>query len=225
MKNIYMNLIMSSLLVMGMTACSASDSLGAEAEGYSTSNMALISETIYAFQADSLSAEERSGLVLMREEEKLARDVYMHLYAKWNLRIFNNIAASEATHMSALLILLERYGLDDPVGDDVIGSFENETLRSLYVVLCTQGDSSLAAALEVGATIEDLDIMDLMELSEGVDNEDILFTYESLTKGSRNHIRSFVSQLQRYGQTYDAQYIEQSLLDSILATAKETGNW
>jgi len=65
----------------------------------------------------------------------------------------------------------------------------------------------------------------LMELSAEVDNEDIRFVYESLTKGSRNHIRSFSSLLQNYGQVYEAQFIEQALLDSILSTSKETGNW
>jgi len=218
-------MILSITMVMGISACSVGDPFSAENSDSNTLNLALMSETIAAFPLDSLSGEEVSGLILMREEEKLARDVYTHLYASWNMRIFRNISASEATHMNALLILLDRYDLEDPVGEDIVGSFENETLQSLYISLCAQGDSSLAGALEVGATIEDLDIMDLMELSEQVDNEDILFTYESLTKGSRNHMRSFVSQLQRYGENYDAQFIEQVLLDSILATPKEVGNW
>jgi len=225
MKNITSLLIMASTLAITMSACSLKEPLGAESNDYTSASLALISESINAFPMDTLSEEESAGLLLMREEEKLARDVYIHLYSSWNMRIFNNISDSEATHMSAILMLLQRYGLEDPVEEDVIGTFKNETLQSLYTALCVQGDSSLMGALEVGATIEDLDIMDLMELSAEVDNEDIRFVYESLTKGSRNHIRSFSSLLQNYGQVYEAQFIEQALLDSILSTSKETGNW
>jgi hypothetical protein len=39
----------------------------------------------------------------MREEEKLAHDVYMTLYEKWGQQIFKNIAASEETHTNAVL--------------------------------------------------------------------------------------------------------------------------
>lgn len=216
---------MASFVALGFTACDASNPLSDNTENTNASTLLLVSETLDAFPEDSLSEEEIHGLILMREEEKLARDVYEHLYQTWNLKIFNNIASSEATHMGAIGLLLERYALEDPVVEDVVGSFENETLQSLYTQLCAQGDSSLTQALLVGATIEDLDIMDLMELSEGVDNEDILFTYEALTKGSRNHMRSFTSQLDRYGVIYEAQFIDQALLDSILATPKEVGNW
>lgn len=42
-----------------------------------------------------LNAAEIEGLLFMREEEKLAHDVYLALYAKWGLPIFQNIAQSE----------------------------------------------------------------------------------------------------------------------------------
>ena len=38
----------------------------------------------------------------MREEEKVARDVYLSLNDTWNLRIFKNITSSEQTHMNAI---------------------------------------------------------------------------------------------------------------------------
>jgi len=225
MKTTLITVLVTLFVAFGFTACDAADPLSESADESDALTLAFVSETLDAFPQDSLSEAEAHGLILMREEEKLARDVYAHLYNTWNMRIFSNIASSEATHMGAIGLLLERYDLEDPVAEDVPGSFENETLQSLYTALCSQGDSSLTQALTVGATIEDLDIMDLMELSEEVDNEDILFTYDALTKGSRNHIRSFTSQLTRLGQGYDAQFIEQSLLDSILATPKEVGNW
>ena len=62
-----------------------------------------------------LSAEEEKSLYLMREEEKLAHDVYQALYARWNLPVFQNIAASEQRHTDRIKMLLDRYGLKDPI--------------------------------------------------------------------------------------------------------------
>ena len=56
-------------------------------------------------QAASLSDEEVYWLMYMREEEKLARDVYATLYEKWGTRIFNNIRVSEQRHMDAVKAL------------------------------------------------------------------------------------------------------------------------
>ncbi|MCF7822734.1 MAG: DUF2202 domain-containing protein [Candidatus Marinimicrobia bacterium] len=174
---------------------------------------------------DSLSETEVNGLVWMREEEKLARDVYIHFYETWGLRIFNNISLSESTHMYAIKILLDRYEIEDPVAEDVVGIFESSALSDLYSILINRGDSSLVQALLVGATIEDLDIFDLGENTDAADNEDILFAYDNLTKGSRNHIRSFTAKLDQYGEDYQAQYISEALLDSILSSPKEIGHW
>ena len=63
---------------------------------------------------EALNAEEEAGLLFMREEEKLARDVYLELFDEWGLRVFENIAESEQKHMDAVLYLLGKYGLEDP---------------------------------------------------------------------------------------------------------------
>jgi hypothetical protein len=41
-----------------------------------------------------LTEEEIKDVVHLREEEKLARDVYNELYAEWGQWIFDNIAAT-----------------------------------------------------------------------------------------------------------------------------------
>ena len=170
-----------------------------------------------------LSAGEIAGLKLMREEEKLARDVYMVLYDKWDLPTFNNIAKSEQTHTDAVKTLLYTYGIEDPVTTDDRGIFTDQKLQTLYDDLVNQGDASLLEALIVGATIEDLDIKDLNELIAQTENQDILLVYNNLRKGSRNHIRSFVGQIEKNGGTYTAQFIEQSELDEILGSPQESG--
>lgn len=172
----------------------------------------------------TLSPEELDGLLLMREEEKLARDVYQTLYETWGLKIFTNIAQSEQTHTEAVRDLLEKYDITDPVTDDTIGVFQNETMQQLYNDLVAQGSESEVAALKVGATIEDLDIKDLMDLTAETDNEDIKLVYENLTRGSRNHLRSFTRQLTMRGESYEAQYISAEDYQAILASDQETGN-
>jgi len=53
-----------------------------------------------------LTDAEIDGLILMREEEKLAHDIYVTLFDQWGLPVFENIAASETTHTEAVLDLL-----------------------------------------------------------------------------------------------------------------------
>ena len=74
---------------------------------------------------------ELEGILYMREEEKLARDVYLTLYEAWGVPIFQNIARSEATHMEAVNTLIDRYGLADPAAAEV-GVFTDPTLQGLY---------------------------------------------------------------------------------------------
>ena len=139
------------------------------------------------------------------------------------MSIFDNISDAEVKHMSELKILIEKYGLVDPVVDDAIGVFQNEDLANLYLQLITAGDVSLLEALKIGVTIEDLDIRDLIEFESDVANPDIIDAYEKLTKGSRNHLRSFYPKVLENGGTYEAQFISQELFDEIVNSPKESG--
>lgn len=172
---------------------------------------------------ETLSVKEIEGLIKMREEEKLAHDVYTKLYEKWNINIFSNIAKSELTHTESVRYLLERYNIEDPVKDDRIGVFSNQAFSDLYTSLVAKGQESLVSALIVGATIEDLDIKDLNEISVEVDNRDILEIYANLARGSRNHLRSFSKQLAKQGKTYSAQYLSQEEINNILSSEQEKG--
>lgn len=170
-----------------------------------------------------LTDREEHWLIFMREEEKLARDVYQTLGDMWDIRIFSNIASSEQSHTDAIKTLLERYGANDPVTDDTIGVFTDPEMRKLYDDLTAQGSESLLSALIVGATIEDLDINDLDKAMAENSKEDIEVVYQNLQKGSRNHIRAFVRQIERQGDTYSPQYISVTDYEAILASQQERG--
>ena len=171
-----------------------------------------------------LSAEEVAGLLYMREEEKLAHDVYLTLYEKWGTAVFQNIASSEATHAEAVLTLIERYGLADPAAGYNRGVFADPALQALYNQLIEQGGQSLSGALRVGAAIEEIDILDLEERLSQTDQPDIILVYQNLTAGSENHLRAFVSVLgQQTGETYQPQYLSQAVFDEILSSQNGRG--
>jgi len=179
---------------------------------------------IDSIEVGDLSEAEEAGLILMREEEKLARDVYMTLYEKWGQNTFQNIAKSEQTHTDTVKVLLDKYDIADPVVSSEVGVFTAPEMQKLYNDLVAKGNVSLIEALTVGTIVEDLDISDLEKLLAETDNEDIQIAYQNLMKGSRNHLRAYVRQLERNGGEYTPQYISQSQYDEIIAGEQERGS-
>lgn len=162
-----------------------------------------------------LTEEEKEGLLLMREEEKLAFEVYSVMFKTWNHHVFSNIKESETYHGDLVKGLIQKYNLKDPyIAEE--GKYGNQTLQNLYNSLVNKGKLSLTDAFEVGATIEDLDIADLEKLISNTKNEDLKEVYETLNLGSRNHLRAFVKQLNRNEKPYTPQYISQNRFETIV---------
>jgi hypothetical protein len=171
-----------------------------------------------------LTSAEAEALSYMREEEKLAHDVYLALHEKWGLQIFKNISNSEQTHTNSVKTLLDRYGVTDPAAGKAAGVFTDPKLQDLYNKLVEQGRKSLADALRVGAAIEEIDILDLQERIAQTDKADIRLVYDNLMKGSRNHLRSFTSTLKtQTGATYLPQYLSQDAYQAIVSSIIERG--
>jgi hypothetical protein len=164
-----------------------------------------------------LTQKENDDLRFLREEEKLARDVYLFSYDKYQISVFNSISRSEQTHMDSVLSLLNKYGIPDPASP-LIGVFVNQDLQSLYNSLIAQSNISSIEALKVGATIEDLDIKDIDRFIVNTTKSDLLSVYDNLTCGSKNHIRSFTSQLTLNEVTYIPQFISIEYYNIILSS-------
>lgn len=169
-----------------------------------------------------LTETEEDALIFMMEEERLARDVYDVLFAKWGLNQFQNIAESEQSHMDAVENLLKKYNLEYTILNQ--GTFNNEDLQTTYDSLVKQGEISIVGGLTSGATIEDLDIFDLEEWMLKVDNGDILNVFSKLQCGSRNHLRAFTNSLKIQGETYVPKFISQTEYDDIISSDKEKCN-
>lgn len=146
-----------------------------------------------------LTEAEESDLHFMREEEKLARDVYDHLFAIWGTPVFGSIAVSEQRHMDAVLNLLNLYAISDPASGKAAGVFENGQLQQLYDQLVALGEISEIDALQVGITIEETDIADLEAAIAATEKTDIERVYSNLLKGSRNHLSAFTNNLEALG--------------------------
>ena len=179
------------------------------------------SQAVVDLPLQEIDETERADLLFLREEEKLARDVYLALKEEWGLKVFRNIARSEQIHMNAVLTLLTKYDIEDPVGEAEPGEFTNPDLQDLYDDLLAQGLLSRDDAVIVGATIEDMDIHDLQQMLGRTDNTDLKIVYQNLMKGSRNHLRAFHRQLVKYDLSYTPQYITQAEYDEIVSTPKE----
>lgn len=162
-----------------------------------------------------------ADLCFLREEEKLARDVYLALFAETGITVFDNISRSEQTHTDQVAAVLASRSIADPVTDDTPGAFVDPVFDELYATLTAEGRAGAVAALRVGATIEDLDLRDLAAMRARTTEPDALALYDSLACGSRNHMRSFAMQLSSRGETYEAVYIPADELAAILGSPRE----
>lgn len=140
---------------------------------------------------------DRQALRYIVAEEKLAHDVYVTLSDEYSLRVFDNIARAELTHMQAVRSLLDAYGIKDPTVGDKVGEFDDPTLQVMYDNLIEKGMESRTSALEVGVEIEKMDIADLRELLKDNTAVDVERVLNSLLRGSQRHLAAFEGNLGR----------------------------
>jgi hypothetical protein len=162
-----------------------------------------------------LSSSEISMLTYMREEEKLARDVYISMYQKWSAVTFANIANSEQKHTDTLKKFLDKYNLPDPF-QEAVGVFTNVDLQGKYDQLLAIGSQSYIDGLYVGATIEEIDMLDIQHAIDVTTHIDVLTAYRNLLEGSKNHLNAYVKALSAQGVIYTPQFISQEFYDAIL---------
>ena len=141
--------------------------------------------------AATADATVLEALQHMVEEEKLAHDVYVTLADGTDLQMFDRISTSEARHEAQVQSLLAHYGLSDPTAGNGIGEFTDPAFATLYDQLVTRGSASDTAALQVGVTIEQLDIADLESRLESSLPSDVADTFARLVAGSERHLAAF----------------------------------
>lgn len=212
-------MLMRTALIVLATALLASASLQAGNYGNGPRQPAS-GQPLAAYVAPT--AEEAEDMLYMREEEKLARDVYLTMYEAWELVPFANVAASEQKHMDAMLKLLRKYRLPDPAAGNAIGEFTDPDLQKLYDKLVDKGLKGPDDALLVGGLIEEVDMVDIQDAMDRATQTDIDAVYANLMCGSRNHLRAFATAYEALtGNAYKAQLLPQDAVEAILAVPME----
>jgi len=163
----------------------------------------------------TLDDAEVQDLLFMREEEKVARDVYLTMRDRYKMRVFKNIARSEQNHMNAMKKMLDRYDIEDPV-KPAIGQFTNPELQHLYDELVARGKTSKIEALHVGAYIEEVDIIDIYAAISRTDEPRLKKVYTRLVNGSKSHLKAFVRNLKKAGVTYTPVVLSQAEYNKIV---------
>ena len=173
-------------------------------------------------ETSALTETELASLLKMKEEEKLARDVYLVLYQKWGSQVFSNIFAAESNHLNAIILLLTNYGsTDTSIGET--GVFTDSKVQKLYTELVANATLSIEEAYKTGALIEEMDIKDLTSALSSTSNENVIMVFDNLLKGSRNHLRAFNRQLTTLGIVYTPVYISQTDYNLIVSSPMEKG--
>jgi len=170
----------------------------------------------------ALTDSEKHSLLFMLEEEKLARDTYTFLDTKWPNYPFANIKGSEQSHMDAVKTLLDANDITYTILPE--GQFADTALQNYYNQFIADGAISLSNALAIGATIEDLDIVDLQKYTKETNNQSVIDVFSLLECGSRNHLRSFYKSITALNETYTPQFLTVDAYNSIVNSANEKCN-
>lgn len=242
------SLIIFVALSLFITACSSEGSDGVTIDSANDTDVpSLVTDAINdnddTTEIDGLDEVEASHLTFMREEEKLARDVYLTLAALYpEQRVFNQIATrSEQTHTDTIRDKLDQFNLPDPNPNtnnlpSSLGVFTGNEwgwyFMEKFALLTAKGEISELDALYVGALIEELDMHDIAICPqvmvdrgfsspcglEYTDEEAIQTAYRSLISGSESHLRAYVGQIEAVigVGNYEAQYLTQDEVDAIL---------
>jgi hypothetical protein len=191
-----LKLLATALLVAGLAATPLG-TLAANGNGGRTASVQPSAPALLP-----LSEEEIATLLWMREEEKLARDVYIKMTEKYPAKVFSNIAAAEQKHFDAIGQKLTLYGIPD-VALPGVGVFYDPSIQQMYDDYVAEGLADYVSALFVGVAIEEADMTDLSLAIDGTDSKPLKQTYSHLLVGSRHHLDSFIKLLAREGVDYE----------------------
>lgn len=139
----------------------------------------------------TLTDQQKATLATMAQDEKAAHDLYQAFADKYDLQVFDRIAASENRHLESVRALLDRYGLTDPTKDTATGKFTDQQIQAAYDRLLAQGSADQAAALAAGQEFEKIDIAGLKEASAGMTAPDVKQLYQNLLQASEHHLSAF----------------------------------
>lgn len=174
----------------------ASIAVGATLAGVVGTGVALAAPSPTPSPSPSASATVSSSLAaeiaFMREEERMARDLYAALAeAHDGATPMSRITTSEQRHFDAVGRLITTFGLTDPSTGRAPGTYAYDELTTLYASLYEQGKASLDGAYAAGVAVETTDIADLQDAIAASDNATVDQVFSNLLRASEQHLRAF----------------------------------
>lgn len=170
-----------------------------------------------------ITEKEKEGIIKIRQEEKLVRDIYKSFHETWDDPFFEQVMECEQIHMDRMKMLIDNFNLEDPVTEETPGKFTDKDFRDIYFIYTEIGKSSFLAALKTGAELEELDISDLQEALDNSEDALINQVYQNLQRASRNHLRAFVARLNKLGGSYSPKFIGNEQYNDIINSPMERG--
>lgn len=166
----------------------------------------------------ALNAAEKQHLLLMQDEEKLARDVYNAFAKQWKLRPFENIGTrSEPAHLEAVTALLRRHQAESSPQPEPAGEFRSADMKKLYDGMIKAGSASAVEALKVAVEIEELDIKDLREGAAKSNHAELKAVYASLEAASIRHLQAFMRNLKARDGEYIPKHLDAKTFNELAA--------
>ncbi len=166
-----------------------------------------------------LTDAEVNGILSLRQEEKVAYDVYTYMFDKYQSKVFKNIAENEKSHMDKMKELIDQFNLSDPLEGtvDKKGVFSNKKMQALYDEMVMAGNYGLLDALRAAARFEETDIIDLRKNMSSASNEAVINVYLNLESGSQDHLRLLVKYIKEEGISYKPSYLSKEEYDQIMS--------
>lgn len=171
----------------------------------------------------TISATQKSHLVKLYEEEKLAHDLYSEFYEKHGYTPFSHHTEAEAKHMGFVDEVLVLYDISRPnLGP---GLFENSEYQQSYSEWLPKGLADGKEACYIAAYIEEMDILDLIEGIKIAETSEIKDLYETLKAGSENHLRAYNKFIKmEFNIDYEPQLMTREMFDAIISAGGGHGH-
>ena len=167
-----------------------------------------------------LSMEETESLKFTAEQEKLSVELYLYAFSAYNLPIFQEIANKKTRHLTEVRAVMEDLDVEDPTEGIGVGVFNNTEIQTLYNQMRSRieegQNNAFIAALTVEESIIHFSGISLSETS----NNTLIELYEAIICGSKNHFRTFYSELTT-SKSYVSQYFTQEEFSDIVNSGQE----
>ncbi|NTV17903.1 MAG: DUF2202 domain-containing protein [Bacteroidales bacterium] len=202
-----------------LVSATPSDIIEVKSDGATTFALAGVTP---AFDSTAdLTADEIEFIYAVREDEKVARDLYFSFFGTFGLKPFENIGKAEDNHIKATEKLFDYYEIDYPALSEN-GKFENAIRQKLFDSLLLKGTPELEA-FKVMAMLEESNIVEYGEVLKTIANPNIKIVIENLARASANHFKAAIRQITALGGTYTPALMTQEQYKAVIAIGFEKG--